>query len=636
MTVTARLPRLSLPRWLTAPRAAPWISALAAASAALLLAPKLLLIEFSAGRLWLGWSLAELPWLLAQDLLLALATFAITAALLAGRRSLGRLCGAALLCTLVLLLLLLDCRVRQLWLRPTDPSLIAYGWENRTDLASGIGLFFCHAAGFDVTFRRWLVYLLGAQLGLWTVGGLVLHRSALPATPRRRGWVGPCLVAGAALGLMALGAPRYRYQLEECLLVEPWLGRLRPAPETPQGELARACDQPAVPLAQALAPPRRIAAERGPYRNLVVYMLESVRWRGLDLTGSGPTPMPTLRRLAREGLVARTWVSMPHSSKATWTILTGRHPYPGIEMREATRARVPSFVHALRARGACTWVFSSAHLAFENMSGLLRAAGIERHLETAQLGAEPAAARLCSFGGDDGLLTCAPASIARGGTPFAAMFIPVAAHYPYPYPGKPETAGDDLASYQLSLAYADQVLARVLAQLAAQGLLHDTLVVLVGDHGESFGEHGSFAHNNSLFEEEVTVPLVLWSADGALRHPELLTARHVDVAPTVADLMGLADAELPVQGRSLLRPDGQPRPAYLTSFFDDVAWGVVEGGEKLLYMPSSAQVYRYDLARDPGEADPRPVTGARRDAVIRRLRAFAAYQRAAFPPPGAE
>ena len=61
-----------------------------------------------------------------------------------------------------------------------------------------------------------------------------------------------------------------------------------------------------------------------------------------------------------------------------------------------------------------------------------------------------------------------------------------------------------------------------LAGLRERKLLDDTLVVIVGDHGESFGEHGSYVHNNSLYEEETTVPLIFWSVDGRLRHDETL------------------------------------------------------------------------------------------------------------------
>lgn len=616
-------------RWLLQPRPLPWAWLLSACSAALLLVPKLLLIAFSADRLWLGWSPAQLPWLLAQDLLLAGAVFALTSALLVRRPSLLRLGAAALLCTGLLVLLLLDCRVRQLWLRPPDATLIAYGWHNRADLSSGSALFFCHPAGFSFTFRRWLVGLVGVQLGLWSLGGLLL-RQAAPRPFRPRAWRWPWLAVGATLAVACVAAPRYRYRLEECLLVEPWLGRLRPSPAVPSAELAQRFDQPCLPLAQAVQGPRRIAAGRRPYKNLVVWLLESVRWRGLNLDGEGATSMPTLRRLAREGLLARAHVSVPHSSKSAWTILTGRHPYPGIEMREAMREDVPCYVHDLAARGVGTWVFSSAHLAFENMDGIFQATGFERRLETAEMGQERAEAVLSSFGGDDELLTTAPGFLARAGDPFAAVFVPVAAHYPYCYPGKLDSS-DGLESYQGCQAYADQVLGRVLEGLRQEGLLEDTLVVLVGDHGESFGEHGSYAHNNSLYEEETTVPLVLWSADGALRHDGVLEARHVDVAPTIADLMGVAGSDVPVQGTSLLRGEPGPRPVYLASFFDDVGYGLVEGSVKYLYTPSGGQLVRFDLRGDPLERAPEPVTGPERERIVQRLTAFAAYQRVAFP-----
>ena len=223
-----------------------------------------------------------------------------------------------------------------------------------------------------------------------------------------------------------------------------------------------------------------------------------------------------------------------------------------------------------------------------------------------------------------------PPALASGRRPFVSCVINLGAHYPYGYPGKPPTDGEGLQAYERVLAHADAQLGDFVAELSAAGVLDaETLLVLVGDHGESFGEHGSFVHNNSLYEEEVTVPLIFWSADGRLRHDAPLVAQQIDVAPTVADLLGLEDGAWRVQGRSLLREGGAP--IYLTTFFEGVGQALIEGSTKYLYEPDSGRLVEFDLAADPAEERPTEVEGATRAAVVRRLQAFRAYQRAAFP-----
>ena len=52
-----------------------------------------------------------------------------------------------------------------------------------------------------------------------------------------------------------------------------------------------------------------------------------------------------------------------------------------------------------------------------------------------------------------------------------------------------------------------------MAKLREQGTLDNTLVVILADHGEAFGEHDFWTHG-ILYEEQLRVPLVLrWPAD---------------------------------------------------------------------------------------------------------------------------
>ncbi len=107
------------------------------------------------------------------------------------------------------------------------------------------------------------------------------------------------------------------------------------------------------------------------------------------------------------------------------------------------------------------------------------------------------------------------------------------------------------AAYERGLAWADRVVADTLAALSRAGLPEGTVVAIVSDHGEAFGEHGFLGHGADLHDEIVRVPLIV-RAPGRLA-PGVVTGScgTVDVAPTLLSLAGLPPIE-EIDGRSLL------------------------------------------------------------------------------------
>ena len=93
-------------------------------------------------------------------------------------------------------------------------------------------------------------------------------------------------------------------------------------------------------------------------------------------------------------------------------------------------------------------------------------------------------------------------------------------------------------------------LEKLFAALEHDGLLANTLVVLVSDHGEEFLEHGQVMHGLAQYEESVRVPFLLWGpgVPRDVRVPESVSL--VDVMPTVLDLLGMPAPE-GLDGRSL-------------------------------------------------------------------------------------
>ena len=110
------------------------------------------------------------------------------------------------------------------------------------------------------------------------------------------------------------------------------------------------------------------------------------------------------------------------------------------------------------------------------------------------------------------------------------------------------------ARYDGEISEVDRQLGRLLDALRGRDLLERVVVVFTADHGESFGEGGLYcAHGEDLSEVQLRVPLLV-RLPGAASAVRTDRVRHIDVAPTLLALAGVADAGLP--GRSLFEDDG--------------------------------------------------------------------------------
>jgi arylsulfatase A-like enzyme len=160
--------------------------------------------------------------------------------------------------------------------------------------------------------------------------------------------------------------------------------------------------------------------------------------------------------------------------------------------------------------------------------------------------------------------------------------------------------------YQGEVAFADAQLGKLLGHLGQVGVADDTIVVVTGDHGESFGEHGDCTHGLKVFETEIRVPLLLHYRAG-LPAGTVLTApvQLIDVMPTLLGLTGLS-AKQSIQGTSFLplidgTGNGETRAAF-TELADESFVSVLTYGDwKLIRNDANGQLQLYNLNADEAE-----------------------------------
>src|SRR5581483_6523316 len=106
------------------------------------------------------------------------------------------------------------------------------------------------------------------------------------------------------------------------------------------------------------------------------------------------------------------------------------------------------------------------------------------------------------------------------------------------------------SQYDGAIAYLDSEFANIIARLQQLGLYDNTMVVVVGDHGESFGDRGMMEHTVSVYQDQVHVPLIIHYPRQTQAETVDTTVSHVDLMPTILDVLGYPMPK-PTQGRSL-------------------------------------------------------------------------------------
>jgi arylsulfatase A-like enzyme len=175
-------------------------------------------------------------------------------------------------------------------------------------------------------------------------------------------------------------------------------------------------------------------------------------------------------------------------------------------------------------------------------------------------------------------------------------------HHPYLKHGN-----SSLEPYLQEVLYVDQQLELFFDFLRSKNLLYETLIIIVGDHGEAFGEHQEISHSLFVYNTTLHIPLII-SAPGYKSQRRKEVVRIIDVFPTVLQLMNWKDPTA-IDGVSLvplLKNGSMPAlEAYSETMAPalDFGWSplfaIQDGEHKYIQAP---QEEFYDLKQDRDES----------------------------------
>jgi len=344
--------------------------------------------------------------------------------------------------------------------------------------------------------------------------------------------------------------------------------------------------------------------------NLVIVTLDTTRADRMGAYGYADIETPAFDRVAREGVLFENAVSSaPLTLPVHSSMFTGKFP-----PEHGVRDNGGFFLHAdqltlaevLKTRGYHTGAFVAAYV-LDHKWGLNQ--GFDTYFDDFDLGK----ARGMSIGsiqrpGNEVLDKALPWIASAGAGPFFAWIHLYDAHAPY-RPPEPFLSRYQGHPYDGEIAFADSQVARLIAGLQSQGAYDRTVIIVLGDHGESLGDHGEAAHGFFIYNSVTHVPFLIHAPFSLTRQRHVTDpVRSVDVMPTALDLLGIPIPE-GLSGASLVPlMTGATRELSLDAYSEAMyplhhyGWSDLRalrsGRYKVIDAPRPEL---YDLERDPLE-----------------------------------
>ena len=348
--------------------------------------------------------------------------------------------------------------------------------------------------------------------------------------------------------------------------------------------------------------------------NIALITLDTTRADHLPLYGYDKVKTPNLERLAAAGMVFEQCVTAsPFTLPSHCTIMTGLYPtFHGVRINgdTAISEKHETMAKTLSRRGYTCGAFIGAFV-LDGRWGLKR--GFAHYDDDFDLSKYKQL--------DLGLVQrpsqeVVDAAIAwlspRKEKPFFAWLHLYDPHIPYdpPEPYRTEYGGRGVTGmYDGEIASMDAQIGRFYDWLNENDLTENTILILVGDHGEGLGEHGESTHGYYIYDYVVHVPLLIITPFAQFQNRRCpVQVRTIDILSTVEDMTGISPAKNQ-HGRSLLplfysASESEKRPAYSESMAPKIQYGwsplYALRQYPLKYIDAPRAEF-YDLKNDPGE-----------------------------------
>ncbi|MBF0455240.1 MAG: sulfatase-like hydrolase/transferase [Magnetococcales bacterium] len=351
--------------------------------------------------------------------------------------------------------------------------------------------------------------------------------------------------------------------------------------------------------------------------DLVMFVFETGPARSLDIDGS-LEGFPTLRRLRQQAFTApQHYATYPYTSFALYSLLSSHYPSTGSHLRNLIRDHGQKLdlgmMHELKERGYLTKLYTTGYSQFENDKQMFSGLGLSETFSFSSKDSKPPSDFFIQK--RDALLASLPPAARKiegallddvtifyqmvedirhykkEGRRFATLITPKVGHGPWAdIQGFKE---DYPARGRALMRLHDRMLADLVAMLAQSGGLDNTVIVVVSDHGVRTKSEDPDFVPGKLSDYSFHVPLLIFAPNTLqANHSIPWLTSHIDLSPTILDLMGIASGRESEQGSPLWDERLQQRITFFLAANYLGAEGFYQRGEFTMRQVISGSQYQ--------------------------------------------
>lgn len=355
-----------------------------------------------------------------------------------------------------------------------------------------------------------------------------------------------------------------------------------------------------------------IHKDEGEKPHVVFLFMESFRAKNIGALGAKRGVSPHFDRLSKEGVLFTDFYA--NSVRTSRSVVSSLFGIPSdVDASEvAARVKVPfiGIPQLMQEGGYETSYLHNGPIEFENQDQFFNLHGYDEVHGKESIAKDYPKMKFSSWGLPDECLMHHAANFLeeRKNHPQFLTLFTITNHHPwnlpehYQPPAFPPEISRIYRKYLNTFHYSDACLGLFVELLKEKGLLENTLLFVLGDHGYPMGEHNNFVEQRYLYEENIRVPLLIYGK-GRILEPARITVpcSQLDLVPTLMDILGLHGFNLSI-GSSLMRKMDE-RAVFFHNPYVFKNFGCRLGKHKFIYTRISQEVELYDLERDPEESD---------------------------------
>jgi arylsulfatase A-like enzyme len=344
-------------------------------------------------------------------------------------------------------------------------------------------------------------------------------------------------------------------------------------------------------------------------KNVLYIVLESLGANYMDDYKGKFNITPNLSVYAKESLVFdNVYAHIPSTNKSMVSILGSI--YPNVSYKSLTQEK-PDFNHqtissVLKNRGYKTSFFSSANFDWQSTDEFLTYRGFDIIEDFSSISCIQQFKQDSYKEGDAIDDSCLSERFEKWldkskSNNFFSILWTIQGHYPYFFSHIEEDFGVnniELNRYLNIIKHDDKLVGEIIQILKDNNLYESTLIVVTGDHGEAFGQHGFYGHASALYEENIKVPLYFIN-------PEIFNGEIRNDIASIKDLasttLSILDIDIPDkwQGRDLTTTKNNE--AFFFTPYSDYLFGYRKDNRKFIFNETAKSIEVFDLLNDPFE-----------------------------------